>query len=135
MAIKEIIENASRLQISAIPGILRVVASKSHMNADTDKFIEKLNEQIPVGEINSYGSSLKICMVAEGKSDIYPRLGPTMEWDTAAGHAVARFAGCSVINIERNEPLKYNKEDLLNPDFVVCHPSLDRVVSHIMEQY
>ena len=66
------------------------------------------------------GSSLKICLVAEGKADVYPRLGPTMEWDTAAAHAIALAAGCTVLEYESNTPLKYNKENLLNPFFVVA---------------
>jgi 3'(2'), 5'-bisphosphate nucleotidase len=65
------------------------------------------------------GSSLKICLVAEGGADIYPRLGPTMEWDTAAGHAVAMFAGAKIFDYKTNEELGYNKPNLLNPWFVV----------------
>jgi 3'(2'), 5'-bisphosphate nucleotidase len=65
------------------------------------------------------GSSLKLCLVAEGKADVYPRLAPTMEWDTAAAHAVAKTAGCEVIQYESGQPVTYNKENLLNPYFVV----------------
>ena len=67
----------------------------------------------------SAGSSLKLCLVAEGKADIYPRLAPTMEWDTAAGHAIAQAAGCQVLDAQTDLPLTYNKEDLHNPWFVV----------------
>ena len=70
----------------------------------------------------SAGSSLKLCLVAEGKADIYPRLGPTMEWDIAAGQAVAENAGASVLRHDTGQPLTYNKEDLLNPWFIVSRP-------------
>ena len=70
-------------------------------------------------EFISSGSSLKFCLVAEGAADVYPRFAPTMEWDTAAAHAVAMYVGKNVINTATNEPLSYNKENLLNPFFVV----------------
>jgi 3'(2'), 5'-bisphosphate nucleotidase len=69
-------------------------------------------------ELISKGSSLKICLVAEGKADVYPRFGPTMEWDTAAAHAVLLAAGGSLINPETNEELIYNKDNLLNSFFI-----------------
>jgi 3'(2'), 5'-bisphosphate nucleotidase len=65
------------------------------------------------------GSSLKLCMVASGEADVYPRLGPTMEWDTAAAHAVVKASGKNVRRIEDDQELEYNKENLLNPFFVV----------------
>lgn len=77
---------------------------------------EKEHERVAV---RSIGSSLKICLVAEGSADVYPRLGPTMEWDTAAGHAVAACAGCNVVTVDTGEPLIYNKPELLNPFFTV----------------
>lgn len=67
----------------------------------------------------SSGSSIKICLVAEGTADVYPRFAPTMEWDTAAGHAIARAAGREVYRAGTDTPLEYNKEDLLNPWFIV----------------
>jgi 3'(2'), 5'-bisphosphate nucleotidase len=70
-------------------------------------------------EILSRGSSLKLCMVAEGRADVYPRFAPTMEWDTAAGHAICAAAGFKVMKYPEMTPLKYNKEDLLNPWFLV----------------
>lgn len=96
-----------------------VVGSRSHRSEETDEFISKLEQEH--GELNfvSMGSSLKICLVVEGKADIYPRLAPTMEWDTAAGDAIARSAGCEVVQFENREPLQYNKENLLNPWFIV----------------
>ena len=70
-------------------------------------------------EFISAGSSLKLCLVAEGRADIYPRLAPTMEWDTAAGQVIVEEAHGSVLNSETNEPLRYNKKNLLNPWFIV----------------
>ena len=96
---------------------LSVVASKSHLSPQTQEFIDNLDtkniEQV------SKGSSLKLCMVATGEADIYPRLAPTMEWDTAAADAVVRTAGKMTYEYKIDEPLVYNKQDLLNPWFVV----------------
>ena len=69
-------------------------------------------------ETVSKGSSLKLCLIAEGKADVYPRFAPTMEWDTAAGHAIIRAMGKEVYQAGTQEPLQYNKEDLLNPWFI-----------------
>ncbi|MFH2142541.1 MAG: 3'(2'),5'-bisphosphate nucleotidase CysQ [Bacteroidota bacterium] len=96
-----------------------VVSSRSHMNEETEKFIENLKKEHSTIKFISVGSSLKICMVAEGKADIYPRLGPTMEWDTAAAHAVALASGCIITQSDGQSELVYNKEDLINPWFVV----------------
>lgn len=96
-----------------------IVGSKSHMNHETEEFISSIDTNGKAIEMVSKGSSLKICMVAEGNADIYPRLGPTMEWDTAAGHAIVKFAGKKVYQFENKDPLIYNKENLLNPYFVV----------------
>lgn len=96
-----------------------VVASRSHMSDDTRNFVEKLRQAHPNLELTSVGSSIKICLVAEGKADIYPRFAPTMEWDTAAGHAIARAAGKDIYQMDEETPLTYNKEDLLNPWFIV----------------
>lgn len=96
---------------------LSVVASKSHLSEETQAFIDALKtdeiEQV------SKGSSLKLCMVAEGVADIYPRLAPTMEWDTAAADAVVREAHRMTYQFESNEPMVYNKQNLLNPWFIV----------------
>ena len=95
------------------------VASRSHMNKDTNNYISKLEIEKGKVELLSRGSALKICMVAEGEADIYPRFGPTMEWDTAAGHAIAIEAGCSFTQVDEKTPFIYNKENLLNPYFIV----------------
>lgn len=98
---------------------VRVVASRSHMSPETEAFIEGLRADGKQVELTSSGSSLKLCMVAEGAADVYPRFAPTMEWDTGAAHAVALEAGRQVLNRETGEPLQYNKENLLNPWFIV----------------
>ena len=95
-----------------------VVGSRSHLSAETVEFIEKLKEEHGEIEMMPVGSSLKLCMVAEGKANIYPRFGPTMEWDTAAGHAIVTASGAS-IHKTNGSPLVYNKENLLNPYFIV----------------
>ena len=91
---------------------LKVVASRSHLNDKTREFLDGLNDP----EIVSMGSSLKFMMLAENKADIYPRFAPTMEWDTAAAHAILRELGREVVDSEGNS-LIYNKESLLNPYF------------------
>ena len=98
---------------------LSVVASRSHMSPETKDYVNALKEKTQEVKIISVGSSLKLCYVAEGEADYYPRLAPTMEWDTAAAHAVVLESGKSVVQYESGENLVYNKEDLLNPWFVV----------------
>ena len=97
----------------------RVVASRSHLNAETETYIEKLTSSHGTVETVSKGSSLKLCMVASGEAHEYPRLGPTMEWDVAAAHAVVLGAGKKVTIFGTGQPLQYNKADLLNPYFLV----------------
>ncbi len=97
----------------------KVVASRSHLNTDTAQYIEKLKRTHHTIEIVSKGSSLKLCMVASGEAGEYPRLGPTMEWDTAAAHAVVLGAGKKVTIFGAGQPLRYNKPDLHNPFFIV----------------
>ncbi len=98
---------------------VKVVGSRSHLNDDTRKFITNIEKESSV-EIVSRGSSLKFCLVAEGDAHIYPRYAPTMEWDTAAGHAICQAAGVRVVEESSGEPLTYNKENLLNPYFLVA---------------
>ncbi len=96
---------------------LHVVASKSHLSQETQEFIDNL-ETKEIEQV-SKGSSLKLCMVATGEADIYPRLAPTMEWDTAAADAIVREAGKMNYSYETNQPMIYNKKNLFNPWFVV----------------
>lgn len=95
------------------------VASRSHMDADTEALLSELRKEHPDLITVSVGSSLKICLVAEGAADVYPRNAPTMEWDTAAGHALLRAAGMDMYHAASAVPLHYNKEDLHNPFFIV----------------
>lgn len=92
---------------------LQVVASRSHRSEELEHFLERLPEH----ECVAMGSSLKLCLIAEGKAHLYPRIGPTMEWDTAAADAIVRAAGGSVATLD-GEALRYNKESLLNPSFM-----------------
>lgn len=95
----------------------RIVGSRSHQSDDLESFLK----QFPRYDMVSMGSSLKLCMVADGSADLYPRLGLTSEWDTAAAQAVVEGAGGMVLNWETKAPLVYNtKESLLNPYFIVC---------------
>jgi 3'(2'), 5'-bisphosphate nucleotidase len=98
------------------------VASRSHLSPETATFISELQKQHGNVSLISKGSSLKICLVAEGSADVYPRLAPTMEWDTAAGQAIAVNAGCSVLRYDNRSEVTYNKSDLLNPFFIVSRP-------------
>jgi 3'(2'), 5'-bisphosphate nucleotidase len=94
---------------------LIVVASRSHAGSDLQSFLDQLSDH----DVISMGSSLKICLVAEGRAHLYPRLGPTMEWDTAAAHAIVILAGGKLTDLA-GMSLRYNKEELLNPYFVVA---------------
>jgi len=95
-----------------------IVGSRSHAGAELQSFVEKMQQEHGKIAFISAGSSLKFCMVAEGKADLYPRLGPTHEWDTAAGQAIVEVAGAKVLEFDTKKPLFYNKKDLLNPWFV-----------------
>lgn len=113
-------ENGTDIAIKSAANLvspMRIVASRSHMGAETAAFLENLKQDHEV-EIVSKGSSLKLCLLAEDKADLYPRLGPTMEWDTAAAQCIVEQAGGQVTTLE-GEPLCYNKENLLNPFFMV----------------
>ncbi|HET9864983.1 MAG TPA: 3'(2'),5'-bisphosphate nucleotidase CysQ [Steroidobacteraceae bacterium] len=104
----------SELRARAVPRAnLVAVASRSHRTPGTDAFLANY----PVGEFRSIGSSLKFCLVASGQADLYPRIGTTMEWDTAAGHAVLAAAGGSVTGLD-GEPFTYGKPGFRNGDFV-----------------
>ncbi|WP_121630408.1 3'(2'),5'-bisphosphate nucleotidase CysQ [Tropicibacter alexandrii] len=100
---------------------LMVVASKSHRDEATDAYISKYD----VADMKSAGSSLKFCLVATGEADIYPRVGRTMEWDTAAGHAVLNGAGGRVVRFDDHTPLAYGKPGFANPFFIAFAPGVD----------
>jgi 3'(2'), 5'-bisphosphate nucleotidase len=109
----------SSSEIRNLKSTIRVVGSRSHMSPETEAFVAELRQQYGEVEMVSMGSSLKICLVAEGSADIYPRFAPTMEWDTAAGQAIAMAAGKNVMDYSTGETMRYNKEDLLNNWFIV----------------
>ena len=96
---------------------MNIVASASHLNEKTKSFIELFKEP----NIVSTGSSIKLLWVAEGKADIYPRIAPTSEWDTCAAHAVVKYAGGNIYDLDKMNQLEYNKSNLLNPEFLVNH--------------
>lgn len=119
-SLEYITENAKPLEPKeANSNPVQVVGSRSHMSQETLDFVEALKTEGNDVEIVSKGSSLKFCLVAEGQADVYPRFAPTMEWDTAAGQAICNAVGIEVISKETNQALLYNKENLLNPWFLV----------------
>jgi len=98
-----------------------IVGSRSHATPELEAYVEKKRTEHKSVDFISAGSSLKLCQVAEGNADVYPRLGPTMEWDTAAGHAIAECAGAMVFRDDNGGPLLYNKENLLNQWFFISN--------------
>ena len=122
-AFRSVNGETSRLQAAQTVGQpVKVVASRSHSATPTVMFLDRMGQDHEL-EIVSKGSALKLCMVAEGKADLYPRLAPTMEWDTAAAQCVVEQAGGHVTTLGE-KPLQYNKEDLLNPFFMVASPAV-----------
>lgn len=115
----ELASQARRLPMPSAREAYTIVASRSHTSPETDAFIRRMEQEHGRVELVSMGSALKICLVAEGAADVYPRYAPTMEWDTAAGHAIAQEAGHDVVDITTNAPLRYNKHELVNPWFIV----------------
>ena len=99
-----------------------IMGSRSHATPELEAYVETMRQKHGQVAFISSGSSLKICLVAEGRADIYPRLGPTMEWDTAAGQAIAVASGAQVVRHDDGDALDYNKENLLNPWFIVKRP-------------
>ncbi|MFC3884683.1 3'(2'),5'-bisphosphate nucleotidase CysQ [Bacillus songklensis] len=120
----ELISHSEKLSSRELNQEMAVVASRSHMSPETEAYINKIQGKYGKVTITSAGSSLKLCLVAEGKADVYPRFAPTMEWDTAAGQAIVEQAGGKVVQTESKERLSYNKENLLNPWFIVKKGSL-----------
>jgi len=120
LSFPEILLNSQKLEKKpCLDKEIRIVASKSHLSKETQDFIDEQHNFFDKVEIISVGSSLKFCIIAEGLADLYPRLGPTMEWDTAAAHAVLKGVGIEVYEFETKKPLIYNKENLMNPNFIV----------------
>lgn len=111
--------SAERLPVQHNRSAFTIVASRSHPSPETEEFIARMEKEHGAVALTSMGSALKICLVAEGAADAYPRYAPTMEWDTAAGHAIANEAGKRLIDITTNEPMRYNKASLVNNWFIV----------------
>jgi 3'(2'), 5'-bisphosphate nucleotidase len=114
----QLISDSKVLPLSQNRNSIRVVGSRSHMNQETKDFISNLQEEHDEVELISKGSSLKLCMIAEGEAEVYPRYAPTMEWDIAAGHAIVSASGGKVLHLNSDEEISYNKENLLNPWFI-----------------
>ncbi|MFZ0240213.1 MAG: 3'(2'),5'-bisphosphate nucleotidase CysQ [Desulfobacterales bacterium] len=119
-SLESLLQGAVQLPIAGRPlKPFVIVGSRSHANPDLEKLVEQKRREHGEVQLMTAGSSLKICMVAEGSADLYPRLGPTCEWDTAAGQAVAESAGAKLLDYKTGAPLTYNRPDLINPWFVV----------------
>ena len=114
-------EKAEKISVSPnSQSTIRIVTSRSHPSPKLEKYISRFNDY----KLVRMGSSLKICLVADGSAHIYPRLGPTMEWDSAAGHAVLKFSGGELLDTSTGAELLYNKENLRNPDFICLSGSV-----------
>ena len=116
---KKIQEKAAKLPMDISKEYYTVVASKSHLSPETKEYILDLEKEHRIVNSISKGSSLKLCMVAEGQADCYPRFAPTMEWDTAAGQAICMSAGKTVFDHKTDKPMLYNRENLMNNWFLV----------------
>jgi len=116
--VEDILKTAAALPAADKPSVYTVVASRSHNTPETEAFIDEKRKEYGEVDMISSGSSIKLCLVAEGKAQVYPRLAPTMEWDTAAAHAVVNSAGVKVLQSNSEDELVYNKENLLNPYFI-----------------
>jgi 3'(2'), 5'-bisphosphate nucleotidase len=116
---REINEKKVKLPLDNKSTNFKVVGSRSHQSPETKEYFEDIRKRKKNVEIVSMGSSLKICLVAEGSADVYPRFAPTMEWDTAAGHAIAKYAGKNLIDFETKKEMTYNRRELKNNWFIV----------------
>ena len=117
--VKNLLVKADTLPLQREDKTFTVVASRSHMSAETESYIQQMRDIHGEVKLISKGSSLKLCMVAEGTANCYPRFAPTMEWDTAAGHAICEHVGVEVIDWETKKNMLYNREELLNNWFLV----------------
>ena len=116
---REINEKKVKLPLDKKSTNFKVVGSRSHQSPETKEYFEDIKKRKKNVEIVSMGSSLKICLVAEGSADVYPRFAPTMEWDTAAGHAIAKYAGKKLIDLQTKQEMMYNRLRLTNNWFIV----------------
>ena len=120
--IEDLLKNAEEIFPRSVQGTILIAGSRSHINEETREFIEgikiKYSHQV---KVIPKGSSLKFCLIADGTMNIYPRIGTTMEWDTAAGHAICKAVGLRVIDMQTNSEVVYNKQNLRNNSFVVSN--------------
>jgi 3'(2'), 5'-bisphosphate nucleotidase len=136
-AYKKTIETSDDLQIESLmskseklngictSSVLQISGSRSHVNSEVSSFYEKMQNKYPGTVVSARGSSLKFGLLAEGAVHITPRIGPTYEWDTAAGHAIVNAVGGKILQWGTSEELRYNKENLLNPNFMGLSKNLN----------
>jgi len=117
--VEALISKGTKLPLEREDNTFTIVASRSHMSAETESYVQEMRDIHREVHLISKGSSLKLCMVAEGTADCYPRFAPTMEWDTAAGQAICEHAGFGVIDWNTKKTMLYNREELLNNWFLV----------------
>ena len=117
--VKTLLAKGNKLPLQRQDNYFTIVASRSHMSAETREYIQQMREIHEDVKLISKGSSLKLCMVAEGTANCYPRFAPTMEWDTAAGQAICEHAGLEVLDWSTKQDMFYNREKLLNNWFLV----------------
>ncbi|GAB4199968.1 MAG: 3'(2'),5'-bisphosphate nucleotidase CysQ [Bacteroidia bacterium] len=117
-SLNEILEISEKLPIYNLPGTYTIVTSRSHLDEKTMDYINQKRKEHALIETIHIGSSIKMCLLAEGKAHEYPRFGRTMEWDTAAAHAVLKEAGGNILDARYMQALKYNKKNFENPDFI-----------------
>ena len=114
-----LLAKANKLPLQRGDNTFTIVASRSHMSLETEEYLQQMRDTHREVKLISKGSSLKLCMVAEGTANCYPRFAPTMEWDTAAGQAICEHAGVEVIDWDTKKNMLYNREELLNNWFLV----------------
>lgn len=127
-SIQEVIKKSDKLPI-AYDRKITIMGSRSHQTEENNNLINSFASHFDEVNLVNAGSSLKFCRMAEGAADFYPRLGPTMEWDTAAGHAICKYAGVKVLIYQSEEELKYNKVNLLNPWFLAIREDVKHLVN------
>lgn len=117
--IDSLIKEGEKLPLQRKDNTFTIVASRSHMSPETEHYVQEMRDKYGTVNLISKGSSLKLCMVAEGQADCYPRFAPTMEWDTAAGQAICMHAGFEVLDWKTKKSMRYNRKELLNNWFLV----------------
>ncbi len=116
--LNDLLEHADKLPIFNLPNVYTIITSRSHLDNKTVEYIDKQRTERGIIEYIRMGSSLKMCLLAEGKAHEYPRFGRTMEWDTAASHIILKEAGGNILDSRSLQPLEYHKKNFENPDFI-----------------